>query len=393
MYISSDGKSHTYYRLHHSAASAAAASDCSTSEYLLEEAYDIERARKEITLLLQRSSYGNDDDDDMITSSTQAQQQDPHHQQQQQETTKIITFPLQEITNGILSGAGTGSTTWDSSIVMGLYFGMHPEELVGDVLELGSGVGLGGILTGVLSINDVGGGGAEKKKKKKGGCDDVTSLTLSEVNRDVLHMLRYNTAVAAEAASASQNALSVGLLDRDKLHIDTLDWFDFVSGGPNDHSTADATNANTARRKKYDTIIASDCIYRPSQVQPLSDTIVTLLKRGGGESHVPTAHIFSPYNRGFIPDLIQELREGKDLVVDVDTIEMDIVRVKKFNDGGDLPSLSRLNWLLGDDIKSKRHDDDVVSSRTSKFLHIRASFKRDGVESDHLSNESMTSID
>jgi hypothetical protein len=30
---------------------------------------------------------------------------------------------------------------------MGLYFGMQPEELRGHVLELGSGVGLGGILS------------------------------------------------------------------------------------------------------------------------------------------------------------------------------------------------------------------------------------------------------
>lgn len=389
MYISSDGKSHTYYRLHPPHPPASSNHHYNNAEYVLEEAYDIEHARKEITVLLQQHSSADNHNDDRSTSSTQ----------QQQEANKvIITFPLQEITNGIQSGAGTGSTTWDSSIVMGLYFGnMHPEELVGDVLELGSGVGLGGILTGVLSKN--GGGDCEEKERS---CS-VNSLTLSEVNRDVLHMLRYNTAVAAEAAASSNNASSVGRLleEGDKLHIDTLDWFDFVTSAPNDQSTTNTNNER--RRKKYDTIIASDCIYRPSQVQPLSNTIATLLKRGGGgQSHNPTAHIFSPYNRGFIPDLIKELRDGKDLIVDVETIEMDIVRVKLFNDDGgcennvddNVSSLSRLNWLLGDDIKkSKRHDNDVVSSRTSKFLHITASFKRDAGCDHLLSDESMTSID
>mmetsp|Transcript_4735 Transcript_4735/g.7314 ORF Transcript_4735/g.7314 Transcript_4735/m.7314 type:complete len:525 (+) Transcript_4735:105-1679(+) len=424
MYISSDGKSHTYYRLHHPAASAGSNQN-SMNEYVLEEAYDIEHARKEITLLLQHSG----DYDGMSTSSTPPTPT-PKRQLQQQQPIKQITFPLQEITNGIQRGAGTGSTTWDSSIVMGLYFGMHPDQLVGDVLELGSGVGLGGILTGVVLSNNAD-SGAVGGGTVGGGGGTVTSLTLSEINKDVIHMLRYNTAVAADAivaANTSNNdTTSVGLLGCDtKLHIDTLDWFDFVSGGMgvpyDDQSTATTATAatndtTTARRKKYDTIIASDCIYRPSQVQPLSNTIATLLKRQRPGDSPPTnddpqqaavAHIFSPYNRGFIPDLIQELRDGKGLIVTADTIEMDIVRVKKrFHDDDNSENaleedVPLINWLLGngndDDAKkkkSKRYNDVMMSSsRTSKFLHITASFKEDDrVKDENPLDESMTSID
>eukprot|EP00985_Skeletonema_marinoi_P000758 scaffold282_cov80-Skeletonema_marinoi.AAC.1 len=273
MYISSDGKSHTYYRLHHAHHHSA------SIEYLLEEAYDIENARKEITLLQQSFS----DDKEMSTStpsSTTTTAAQPHY------LSKIFSFPLQEINNGIQKGAGTGSTTWDSSIAMGLYFGMYPQELlVGkDVLELGSGVGLGGILARVVSKR------CKKNVGKSNGEVDRVRFTLSEVNRDIINMLRYNTTVAAAANASS------GLLESDELHIEQMDWFDFLVGGTNvaDHHSSTTAATNTAR-KKYDTIIASDCIYLPSQIKPLSETIAKLLGRDNPNNQ--KAHIFSPYNR------------------------------------------------------------------------------------------------
>jgi len=258
---------------------------------------------------------------------------------------------------------------------MGLYFGMYPQELlVGkDVLELGSGVGLGGILARVVSKR------CENRGKNSNGEEDSVRFTLSEVNRDVINMLRYNTTVAAAANVSS------GLLESDELHIEQMDWFDFLVGGTNvaDH------HSSTAARKKYDTIIASDCIYLPSQIKPLSETIAKLLGRDNPNHQ--KAHIFSPYNRGFIPDLIQELREGKNMVVHVETLEMSKFRVK-FHESENV-NLSTLNWLLGED-ETTYERQDLVSSCTAKFLHITASFKSDEVkkESDS-SDESMTSID
>jgi len=262
---------------------------------------------------------------------------------------------------------------------MGLYFGMYPQELlVGkDVLELGSGVGLGGILSRVVSKR------CENSGMSIGEVDSVR-FTLSEVNRDIINMLRYNTTVAAAANASS------GLLESDELHIEQMDWFDFLVGGTNvvaadDHSSTNATNE---ARKKYDTIIASDCIYLPSQIKPLSETIAKLLGRDNPNHQ--KAHIFSPYNRGFIPDLIQELRDGKNMDVHVETIEMSKYRVK-FHESENV-NLSRLNWLLGEDETTYKRQD-VVSSCTAKFLHITASFKNDGVKESDNSDESMTSID
>ena len=357
MHISSDGKSHTYYRLKHPCDDHTS----KTCEYLLEEAYDIENARKEITLFqspLNPNKNCNERKKSSITTKTAEGQ-----------LSKIFSFPLQEISNGMQKGAGTGSMTWESSIAMGLFFGIHPEELVGDVLELGSGVGLGGILTNVVSKNE--------NRLGSSGCreDDKMNFTLTEVNLDIIDMLRYNTTIAAAANRSS------GLLESDEeFQIEQMDWFDFLIG----------TNAQQQqrfkkhKRKKYDTIIASDCIYLHSQVRPLSDTITELL---GRESPDQKAHIFSPHNRSFVHDLIENLREVKGMNVHVDTIEMSKMRVKYNETDVSIPSL---RWLSGEDTKVERQA--VVSNGTSKFLHIAASFKNDevGKKDDDVS---MTGID
>ena len=262
---------------------------------------------------------------------------------------------------------------------MGLYFGMYPQELlVGkDVLELGSGIGLGGILARVVSKR------CKKNSSMSNGEEDSVKFTLSEVNRDIINMLRYNTTVAAAANASS------GLLESDELHIEQMDWFDFLVGGTNvQHHHSSTAAATTAARKKYDTIIASDCIYLPSQIKPLSETIAKLLGRDNPKNQ--KAHIFSPYNSGFIQDLIHELREGKNMIVHVETIEMSKFRVK-FTESENV-NMSRLNWLLGEDETTYKRQD-VVSSCTSKFLHITASFKNDEVNESDSSDESMTSID
>jgi len=408
MYISSDGKSHTYYRLKNTLLSSPSSSSTITaainSEYVLEEAYDIENARKEITLL-QRSFIA--DDNNNSSSSTPPPLQ----------LSNILSFPLQEINHGIQTGAGTGSITWESSIVMGLYFGLHPEQLVNNKTVVGSN-----------SSNNNNNNNSESREEED---TSMTSLTLTEINRDIIDMLRYNTASAASAAAATANpSNSSGLSRLDELHIEQMDWFDFLvrrtkNGKENHHSTTAATTT----RKKYDTIIASDCIYLPSQIQPLSETIVQLLERQQEQDDTTTtttttghsspqtkkkknkakAHIFSPYNRVYIPNLIQELRsEGKNMNVHVETIELSKFRCIKSNVDDTnvvMPTLS--NWLTGNDddgtrkSKNIQEEEDVVASSrssetTSRFLHITASFieKEDGVMESENSDESiMTDID
>jgi predicted nicotinamide N-methyase len=371
LHISSDGKSHTYYRL------LSSSNRNKEDSLLLEEVYDIENARKDITLLQQTTADNYDDDEAKC-----------------QEV--IVSFPLQEINHGIQNGAGTGSITWDSSIVMGLYFGLQPEMLYGnDVVELGSGVGLGGILTYYASSTN------NKNKGNEGVVDSMSSLTLTEINQDVIDMLRYNTAAASEATTT---VAARHHPRHQQLHIEEMDWFDFL--GNNGQKNRD-------KEKKYDTIICSDCIYLPSQVRPLSETIVKLLRREKGQGdhhHHPqlkqkqeqqqaTAHIFSPYNRGCIQDLIHELQEEKKMDVNIETLELSKFRVKSSScssDDGDL-AMSRLNgWLMGNDDKMVSSNPKRTSNSlgtTSKFVHITVTLPPSVAVNETTNNHLMLDID
>ena len=63
---------------------------------------------------------------------------------------------FQEIDEGVLGSAGTGVTTWEISIAMALFFSFNPTLMAGNMLELGSGIGLGGILTQVAAQKNCG---------------------------------------------------------------------------------------------------------------------------------------------------------------------------------------------------------------------------------------------
>ena len=142
--------------------------------------------------------------------------------------------------------------------VMGLYFAINQSELRGNILELGSGVGLGGILSNIATPTHD--NGSAKR-----------SVTLTDINDDVLHMLEQNI-------DASSKTTSLGGLSRDDISIQRLDWFDsLLEGG----SSQTITNSDYGR---YDTIIASDCAYLRDQIIPLTETISTLLgKRRRGK--------------------------------------------------------------------------------------------------------------
>lgn len=176
----------------------------------------------------------------------------------------IFSFNLQEINHGVQNGSGTGSMSWDSSIAMGLYFAVNPNELHGNVLELGSGVGLGGILSS-MATNIIHRDNLASHKK---------SVTLTDANDDVLNMLQQNM----EAAAKSSHDIS-----RDNICIQKLDWFDFLGDMQNN------PGASLGSDRGYNTIIASDCAYLRSQIEPLSETISRLLgnKRGFEERKTP----------------------------------------------------------------------------------------------------------
>lgn len=307
MFISQDGQSHTIYRLEGRSASTLGP----FRDIVLEESYDIEHAIKKMSLLCRSTVNGDKIRPDYLNTLTKTQD------------TAVFSFQLQEINNGVQSGAGTGSMTWESSIAMSLYFTENPHELKGNVIELGSGVGLGAILT--------------KVAKELSSDTDNVSVTCTDANDEVLQMLEHNMDAAA-------NSSTRGLFENDSIHIQKLDWFDFV--GKDDMVQE--------RSQQYDTIIASDCAYVRSQVKPLSETISQLLGKKG--QHRQKLHMFAPVNRAVIYELTDELRDSKNMNVRVERIELSKHRIKATEKSTSIFSVESPERSLG----------------ISKFLHIIA---------------------
>ena len=263
-FISKDGKSHTLYKLK---------GRSPFYDIALKETYDIEKARKNISLVSTTSTVPKDGDKNSHDASTDSQ---------------LFSFDLQEINNGYKNGAGTGSMTWESSVAMSLFFTENPHELKGDVIELGSGVGMGAILSKVA-------------KELSQDSDDV-SVTCTDVNDDILDILEQNMEKAAKSNE---------LFENHNMKVQKLDWFDYV-----------ALDSSARESTHYDTIIASDCAYLKSQVNPLSETISTLL---GKESKL---HMFAPANRSVVYSLMHELRATKQLTVQVEDFELSKNRIR-----------------------------------------------------------------
>ena len=280
MFISQDGQSHTIYRLEGRPISTQGP----FRDIVLEESYDIEHAIKKMSLICPSIVNGANIRPDNMDARTNTKD------------AAVFSFQLQEINNGVQRGTGTGSMTWESSIAMSLYFTENPHELKGNVIELGSGVGLGGILS--------------KVAKELSSDTDGVSVTCTDANDEVLQMLGHNMEAAA-------NSSARGLFENDSIHIQKLDWFDFVG---NEDKVQE-------RSQQYDTIIASDCAYLRSQVNPLSETISRLLGKEG--EHKQKLHMFAPVNRAVVYELTDELRDSKNMKVRVESIELSKHRIKK----------------------------------------------------------------
>ena len=216
---------------------------------------------------------------------------------------------------------------------MGLYFTQYPNELHGNILELGSGVGLGGILS--LLINNTTNSYYDDERKEE---KSSSSMTLTDINDDVLHMLR-------------QNVTNL-LYTTDDIFIQKLDWFDYLDKRRD-------RDENESDDERYDTIIASDCAYLHQQVVPLSNTISRLLSKNNRSK----LHMFAPYNRGVVYELIDEL-ERRDMHVRIDEIELSKYRIKQQqeNIGHNMSSI----------YNDSRSSLKEASRCGSKFLHIIA---------------------
>ena len=97
MFISQNGKSHTVYQLKDRSKGITTDTDI-----ILQEIYDIEHARKTISLLRQEAGEYLSNNSSMSSC--------------RKKNSEIFSFDLQEINHGVLTGCGTGSMSWDSSI-------------------------------------------------------------------------------------------------------------------------------------------------------------------------------------------------------------------------------------------------------------------------------------
>ena len=311
--ISSKGISKTLYRMRNSATYSDGLPAFNQNSTMVEEIYDMNKVRK--TFILRRDSTPQ--------RSDQA----------------LDSISIQEIGHGIEKGHGTGCTTWESSIVMSMYFSKNPELLKGKVIELGSGIGLGGMLT--LS--------AFKKQVEKGHIpSDTMSFTFTDCSQKVMEQCKTNLS-------------SLGLPELIKTRVISLNWHDFVN--PLDQLD---------EMGNYDSVIASDVAYDVSSIKPLCCTMTNLLRPGGQKK----IHIFGPNNRAVLHDLINELKRNDKLNTSVEIIEMERLRLKA-------KKSSTSDNIL---------DETFLSKKVVEFAHVIVSHRQPTTKSKEAA-ESYSLID
>lgn len=303
--ISSKGISRTLYRMHKSTTSTCSGNMpvLHRDSTMVEEIYDMNKAHK--TFILRKGSIPQRSGHDIRLP-------DP----------AINNISIQEIDHGIEKGYGTGCTTWEASIVMSMYFSKYPELLRGKVIELGSGIGLGGILT----LSTVG-----SQLQQNEIFSDLKSFTFTDCNKKVMEQCKTNLS-------------SLGLPELINTRVISLNWNDFLN-----------TLETTKEIGQYDTVIASDVAYSSSSIEPLSCTMTNLLRPGRGG--LQKIHLFGPNNRAVLHDLIDELKENKNFETTVEIIQMERFRLKAEH-------CSTGNG------KDNRLDDKYLSKKMVEFAHV-----------------------
>lgn len=286
------------------------------SGMVLEEQYHLESARK---IFMLRDFIGIDE----------GSKYHKNHRNTLHVGPSISGCKLQEIDyDNIFNGVGTGVTTWESSMAMAFYFLNHPEELNGDVLEIGSGVGLGGILT----LKAAASRSFDWRKTLK-------SYTFSDGSRGVISQCIENLKEALDLKGIAP------------INIKEIDWNKTIS---------------KEDRQAYKTLIASDIIYMYPDVKPLARTINDLLHPFG------TLHMFAPLHRSMIPKLVDELKEEYKFSVEKETFELDRLRLTPLRSQNNNFS----ERFCMSQISTSEYDSSMFASEEkSKFLHIM--FRRD----------------
>ena len=241
----------------------------------------------------------------------------------------LAKIRVQEVKEGV-EGVGTGATTWEASVVAALYFHSHPHLLRGDLLELGCGTGVGGILNLVEPIL----AGTTKHW-------DLRSVTFSDCNEKVLKHCRQN--VQAVVSEYDQHWFP-------SIIVTHLDWYGFDS----------------SHRGRYHTVLACDCAYRHCDVEALGRALRDLLSR---DHHDAKIHLFGPESRAVLHEVIHYLREDLGMHVTTELVHLNRSRLR--------PKHKRSrsgSWKGASLSECVAVSECVFSTKSySEYLHVTAS--------------------
>lgn len=310
-YVSHDGVSRTLYHM-------------DGPPYTVEEIYDLTKAEKTYVL---RAAV------DPVLASPYTLPISPRV------GISLAKIRVQEIDHGIET-VGTGAVTWEASIAAALFFSCNP--LYGDVLELGCGIGVQGILNAVGPIL------ADDSNMRR-----LDSMTFTDYNEEVLRHCRLN--IQAALGAFPVDAVS-------SIYVSRLDWNDLQE------------SSGSTPGQKYHAIVACDCAYRYSDVEGICHAAKKLLH----EDASSRIHLFGPYNRGVLHEAIRYMRDDMRMHVETELIDMNRCRLRpRVVDNG-------RQWKVLD------IDQCVVAADTKAiFLHVTAS----NTVLDEKEKESLANID
>jgi Lysine methyltransferase len=325
-------------------------------------------------------------------------QQQQQRQQQQYDNPTIIE--LQEVDTRL---AGTGGTTWEASIAMALYFTRHPQQLQGDIVELGSGVGLGGMLLHHVAYHQ------HHHNHHDDQQQEAPSITLTDGNEHVLHQCQINVQRYLDATN--KNGTTINKSAAAPIQVKHLDWGDVLK---------DKRQPDNARcHETYNTVIGCDCAYRTQGNFALKETLKSLLRREDHRNNLMESnrdknsciHLFGPYNRAAYHELIDIMeRDEQDLQVHVEWMELTRYRLaagkpdsmpttkQDAPSGIHFPFTSQSHQCRprGYDLLQREDELKHASKSATKFLHVVATHKRydDGIHNcNQRRNFSLSEID
>lgn len=202
----------------------------------------------------------------------------------------LCTIDIQEIISDDQSAPGTGSSAWDASIAMSLFFACHPDLFEGKILELGCGVGVAGILSSVCA-------GATSNGIPSPP-DAVESITLTDHSPEVLDFCISNAR---------------RYIPDKKFIVKKLDWYE-----------TDFHDIEV-EKNEYNTVIGTECAYLFPDIKPLAKTIVSNL---APTKKLGRSFMLGPYNRDALHYLESELEETYQMSVDTGVISMESLQLK-----------------------------------------------------------------